>query len=173
MIPVYMVVKHDPDNGTWGDCFRAAVASVIERPSRDVPHFCEGGEYNPAAKAREWLRTQGLDYIEVNYGAVALEALLEFMASCNPGSYYILTGKSAAGVDHSVVALNGAIVHDPAGRDLSTALVGPGEDDVYSIGFIAAGIGVYRSPAASATLDRMPTIPASPEMDEFLERLDC
>jgi len=38
--PVKQTIIHNPDNGMYGDCFRACVASLLEKPIEKVPHFC-------------------------------------------------------------------------------------------------------------------------------------
>jgi hypothetical protein len=42
MMPVEMIVDHCPEEGRYGDCFRACVASLMELPAEAVPHFCDG-----------------------------------------------------------------------------------------------------------------------------------
>ncbi len=41
MIPLMQRNHHDPANGIYGDCHRAAIASLLELPMDDVPHFCD------------------------------------------------------------------------------------------------------------------------------------
>ena len=34
------LIKHDPDNGQWGDCFRTCIACIFNVHNvTDVPHF--------------------------------------------------------------------------------------------------------------------------------------
>lgn len=43
MTPVDMSELHDADTGAIGDCLRATVATLLDLPSDDVPHFVRLG----------------------------------------------------------------------------------------------------------------------------------
>lgn len=62
MTPVKQRYKHDPENGVWGDCHRAAVASVLDLALDDVPHFADGGAGGEEfeRRVREYLLSRGL-----------------------------------------------------------------------------------------------------------------
>lgn len=105
MTPADQEFMHDPANGVEGDCFRAVLASILDRPIADVPHF--------AAKTRlasdfwehvyEWLEGQGYQYWPGrNPPSSALE-------------YHALSGPSprTKGGFHATVGLAGKVVHDP------------------------------------------------------------
>lgn len=105
---------HRPEEGSIGDCFRTAVASLLrERRPEDVPHFVEltmGATRNPGyaqlAIARCWLRhTYDLDMM-----AVALDAAIGY------GVPYILSVHSKSGPwKHVVIARGADVIHDPSG----------------------------------------------------------
>lgn len=39
MTPVTQEFRHDPKNFIWGDCHRAALATILDLPISKVPHF--------------------------------------------------------------------------------------------------------------------------------------
>lgn len=84
-----------------GNCFSAAVASILELPLTDVPFFMTGDDWYVGFQA--WLLARGL---VADYYPAYRE---------RPDGYAILSGLSPRyeGVYHSVVALDGVLVHDP------------------------------------------------------------
>ncbi len=105
MIPVDQEFTHNPSEGTEGDCFRAVLASILELPIADVPHFAAqttvAGEFWSAVY--DWLEAQGYQYWP---GRNPPEGALE---------YHALSGPSprTKGGFHATVGLNGQVVHDP------------------------------------------------------------
>jgi len=106
MIKIYQTINHDPPEQI-GNCFQAAMASLLEVPLEAVPHFAEkeGDFYNSVSM---WLSDRGLELFE--------------MASTHfsPSGYYLATGPSPRGNwSHTVVARQNespkrhTIVHDP------------------------------------------------------------
>lgn len=94
MIPV------DQTEFAPGNCFSACVASVLELPLEIMPHFM---------RAPEWLEALSVFCAEKNI-------ILDFgtdLTSAPRDKHYILNGRGPRGIGHSVVALNGQIVHDP------------------------------------------------------------
>lgn len=143
MKPVPMQVKHNPPH-SYGDCFRACLASVLERD--DVPHFMEdGGSDDWHADVEAWLNPRGYSFIDIPFAApegYKLETLLEVIGHANPGVYYLL-GAVSPGGRHCVVCLDKAIVHDPAGRPPGQQIVGP-DEGIYWVGFVGAVVGTTR-----------------------------
>jgi hypothetical protein len=88
-----------------GNCFSACVASLLELPIADVPYFMgdKGTEdwFGPFA---EWLKPHG--FYPVCFG-------LQEGNAWRPQGFHILSGKGPRGFDHSVVAREASIVHDP------------------------------------------------------------
>lgn len=106
------ITKHDPDNGVYGDCFRACVASLLEMELSDVPHFCSREDWVGAF--HDWLEASGLFAVEVS--------LKHEQSVCpSPKQHCIVSGMGPRGVMHSVVALFHGVggpdgfelVHDP------------------------------------------------------------
>src|SRR5688572_10391960 len=101
MIPIKQQNRHRPAEGVWGDCHRAALASILELPLEEVPHFAEGGpdgkEFN--RRIQEWLSGRGLIEISVPYKS-EFQDVLNAQKWINPGLYYLLGGVSRSGVNH-------------------------------------------------------------------------
>lgn len=137
MKPVHCIIKHDPENGTYGDCVRACVASVLELPAMEVPHFYEDncdGETG-YARIREWLAGRNLAPFFVYFnGSDPLETVLEHMTVANPEAHYILYGNSGEG-DHVVVCQGGKVVHDPAW--IADGIAGPNSNGFWVVMVIA------------------------------------
>jgi len=96
-----------PGKPDTGNCFQCALASILELPVEAVPHFYQE-EANPAKamdNIQTWLGRRGLILIEIQFGGENLQ-----MFPC----FHLLSGLSPRGdFFHTVVALNGEIVHDP------------------------------------------------------------
>lgn len=142
MIPRTGLMRHDPENGTIGDCYRAAIASMLDLKVRDVPHFL--AEAN--SEADFWERVDDFldDFdlvriaIEVN-GSMDLDALLRWIGELNPGICCIVAGGSLdPGVGHVVIACDGLIVHDPDPN--GGGLLGPLPSGVWLINFLGSSI---------------------------------
>lgn len=143
MIPVYQKIEHDPGNGAWGDCHRAALASVLELPLESVPHFNEGAPADWRVAERAWLAKRDL---EPMLFAVAgdLERALHQAAAIVPAGFYLLSGTSSVdGLNHTVVARGDRVVHDPDPDALKgkPALSGPIPELGQFVGCYLAPIG--------------------------------
>lgn len=127
MIPTRQRIKHDPENGKYGDCHRAVIASILEMPIDGVPHFAEDGTTRPDemyVRCEQWLHERGLATVDVVYpGEISLNEVLRAVAHGTrfTPQYYILGGTSRAGCGHSVVCFKNEILHDPSGN----GIVGP------------------------------------------------
>lgn len=69
MTPVDQLHLHsDEPDAEFGDCFRACVATLLDLPALEVPHFCRRPD--PAVqwlkRTQDWLARRGLLYVEVN-----------------------------------------------------------------------------------------------------------
>lgn len=92
-----------------GNCFQAALASIFELPLEEVPNFCcvaDPSDWYSAAN--EWLgKKYGLWLLLVGKWDGAAQPP-------TPRGYHLISGRSPRrGVRHSVVGLNGQMVHDP------------------------------------------------------------
>ena len=112
MTPVDMLELHDPDNGGVGDCLRAVVASLLDLPAEDVPHFVRLGI--EAGDDEEW--SPNWYYIMIDFLS---ERGYNVVTVGNPksGEYipeaHIACGPSPRGVNHVVVAEGDRVIHDP------------------------------------------------------------
>lgn len=115
MIPVLQDKFYEPGVPTEqqrGNCWTAAIASILELPLHEVPNFIEidveGGEDWYLHTIR-FLKEHGWSIIQTFD-----ENDEEFLPQ--PDEYYLQTGVSPRGdgtVYHVVVAQNGKMVHDP------------------------------------------------------------
>lgn len=134
MIPIDMTTKHEPPDSV-GDCFPCCIASILELPRAEVPHFYEGdGWVDESGKVgmkrlQEWLRPRGFHYVEF---MIRAEHLPEWVAYLD--GHYVFSGKSPRGHSHATVGLAGEMVHDP---HPSRAGIAPHDDGTYQIGVIA------------------------------------
>lgn len=128
MIPLKQRNRHRPDEGIYGDCHRAAIASILELPLDDVPHFlednCDSVEF--AKREREFLVSRGIVPISIAFDC-DLPSVFMTLRYLNPTIYYILGGESRTGVNHSVVCRGGEVVHDPSLNN--AGIVGPCKPD--------------------------------------------
>lgn len=103
---------HDPENGVWGDCFRACIASLMSMDAKDVPHFVHDGCTNEVSMQRlnEWLRPRGLFYLEVT--ELTPE---EFELRGIGDAYHVIIGPSPRFPElaHCIVGRRGKFWFDP------------------------------------------------------------
>lgn len=134
MKPKKQAFRHDPKRRIYGDCHRAALASIFELELDDVPHFADGwptgAEFTRRVEA--WLSHRNLGSANVPYNGDLREVLSSVKAGC-PATHYLLGGMSRTGVGHTVICKDDMIVHDPS-RD-NVGIVGPMEDGFYWVTF--------------------------------------
>lgn len=134
MIPVHCRVKHDPAAGTYGDCIRACVASILEMVPEAVPHFTHDDPGAIVANRRiaEFLATLRLAPFWSHYdGSATLAEVIAYQAEQNPTATYMLFGGLEGGGDHVVICKDGAVDFNPAWY--SCNLVGPGAHGLWSV----------------------------------------
>ena len=96
--------------GQPGDCARAVVASLLDLPISEVPHFLAESDrtaFGFYTLIEEFLEKHGYD---VAWNATPLYHLKE-----GEDVYHWISGPSprGGGMHHAVVGLNGLIAHDP------------------------------------------------------------
>ncbi len=112
MTPVNQLVLHDPANGQYGDCMRACVASLLNLPAKEVPHFYANGDDTEFAKELNiFLRQQGLVELNLKYRKDFFKP--EYVFRGQKDIYHIIVGKTSGGLWHAVVGRDGQLVHDP------------------------------------------------------------
>lgn len=110
MKPVMQTLFFDPDQQHQrGNCQQAIVASLLELPLEDVPHFVQQdvdhdgiGDWHWWTAQWKWLRLQGWSI----HAAV--------ITGC-PGEYLMVSGPSPRGknIFHAVIYRDGELAHDP------------------------------------------------------------
>lgn len=120
MTPQKQLIQGDPQRRAVGDCFRACLASILDTPILEVPHFFEGlapGEEVPSdreAALHGWLAERGLTLILLPVWAEETDTVLDLIGDAHPHLHYLLSGLTIKGVSHCVVAKGREVVHDPA-----------------------------------------------------------
>lgn len=111
MTPTTQEYLHDPSQGQTGDCVRACLATLLDLPLGEVPHFAQlhpdTRKFDRAINA--WLGHRGLAHLEANP--------FDFDWTMRDGTdvYHLIYGPSprGQGVLHAVVGRNGRIEFDP------------------------------------------------------------
>lgn len=130
---------HQPKEGIIGDCWRTAIACLMDKLPEEVPHFLEPYWREPDATnalrdIREWLATYGLGYVEVPFGACELDHMLHCMNLWGDSAPMLLSGTSKNGTNHIVIVKDGKIIWDPARDD--SGIVGPTDTGYWFVGLI-------------------------------------
>lgn len=115
--------KHNPPE-IHGDCLRTVWACILDMRPEEIPNFGELS-HDPELRFKEetkWLAARGLREVRFAF-ASPLEHVFEVMKNCNPDMVYMLSGTSANGCNHVVLAMNDQIVWDPA-QD-NSGIIGP------------------------------------------------
>lgn len=113
MTPVKQEFIHDPSNGVYGDCQRAVIASLLDLPLKDVPHFMEITNDDPVGYwelLQSFLRERGYAYL-----AIPAKSGAAFYGASDEAIFHEISGPSPRGngVFHAVVGCDGRIVFDP------------------------------------------------------------
>lgn len=89
-----------------GDCFRAALASLLDLPLASVPNFVEAAYWWQELEA--WLGARGYDPMRLPWPPPT-------GVTWQPGGYYLASGESPRdhALRHAVVYLDGRLAHDP------------------------------------------------------------
>lgn len=110
MTPVYQEHPyHAPARGIFGDCYRAALASLLDMPLADVPHFLRYPEDQRRDAYREFLRPLGLIPVVIP-GEIFRSVIVGTGIDC---LHLILGAAKDDGCPHTCVGRNCVIVHDP------------------------------------------------------------
>jgi len=127
------LLRHDPDNGIYGDCWRATVASLLRLPIEEVPHVCDGPDDGKASdRMRAFLYTRNCALIQIPFnGDMSLEQVLEYVGSLpvSGGLHWCLMGTSRTGCNHVVICKGNEIVHDPS--ITQSGIIGPANDGLW------------------------------------------
>lgn len=134
MKKIYSTVEHNPPH-SYGDCFRACLASVLET---QVPHVlhdnCDASRQRK--RIDQWLKPRGLAFLEFPLAVETPRQALKVAGSLTQwtGVHYMLSGVTRRGGGHYVVCRKNKIVHNPTP---GIEIVGPFDNDVFWLGIIA------------------------------------
>lgn len=132
MTPHKQLNPHSPAHGVWGDCYRTAIACILDVEPATVPHVMDGGTVTgdeADALMRRHLARLGYSLFAVPYHGLTLEELLAEQKRTNPDMHYMLGGISRTGCGHWVICKDGEIVHDPSRAE--AGIIGPHEGGYY------------------------------------------
>lgn len=131
--------KHAPENGIFGDCYRTAIACIIDKHPRDVPHFydLDNGRIQ-SEKMVEYLRDSGIRMIHTAYKVESIKDVLKVGKANFGGLHYVLSGMGDRDVNHCVVCVDDKLLHDPHNSD--SFLNGPCEDGLWHVEIIVRPI---------------------------------
>lgn len=134
MRKTYSTVNHEPPH-TYGDCFRACVASLLET---DVPHVLHDNCSADRQRQRidVWLKPRGLAFLEFPIGAADLKAALKYGDTLTQwsGIHYMLSGLTHRDTGHYIVCRGGQVAHNPTP---GIKIVKPFNEGVFWMGIIA------------------------------------
>lgn len=111
MTPTKQTIRHNPAIGDYGDCMRACIACLLDKPIEEVPHFA----YDGTGAAWERLETY---WNKQGYATASMcltedvPFIMEMMQHLNPNIYYLL-GCASPIADHLVVCRGDQVVCDP------------------------------------------------------------
>lgn len=135
------LIKHDPENGQYGDCYRTVIACLLDLEPEQVPHICENGSIDTDGELKnemnQWLADNyGLSHIEFPIKGENLQQVLDWTAAYMNSCRYTLLGKSAIGVNHIVIANGSRIEHCTSGNGIVGPIEGDDGEAYYWIGFL-------------------------------------
>ncbi|ARV77204.1 hypothetical protein FDI21_gp033 [Pseudomonas phage Noxifer] len=92
-------VMHEPEQGRYGNCMQACVASLLNLPLADVPHFHEDGCDVETfwERVEDWLADR---HYLLRYGHPEK-------------TLCIASGKTVRGTNHCVIMRDAELIHDP------------------------------------------------------------
>lgn len=119
MIPLLQSKSHNPPVQN-GNCFRTAIACILELDPESIPHF-EDMQDEWWQSIQDWAKSQGLEVVPTVFfdqeGGERIRISLDQLQEAKdriPKGWAVLSGKSPRyKSDHCVVAFDGEIVHDP------------------------------------------------------------
>ena len=123
------LIKHNSTQGQFGDCYRTALACILDMEPEEVPDYSNNESF--AELTNEWLLEKGLKRFSIAYSGENYRDLICDMSINNSGIYYLLFAQSPSKTNHCYVCLNDDIIHDPSGRDETP--IGPCDDGYFWI----------------------------------------
>jgi len=135
MIAQKQLFRHEPDKGIYGDCWRTAIACLLDLPPEDLPHVHGGITTDAEHPVNDWLAERGLVLLATAFhGEDPMQTILDAVSACNKGVRFLFSGTSRTGCNHVVIAQDGKIIHDPSLTD--AGIIGPCDDGYWWVNFI-------------------------------------
>lgn len=103
------IIFHNSEEGVYGNCLAACVASLLELPIEDVPNFCAFEQW--VHEYVSFLNEHGFDLIANHYFPDG-----PFPRDLGAGvdGLFIAAGPSPRGLNHAVIIdTRGNLIHDP------------------------------------------------------------
>ena len=145
MTPHTQAFLHDPAADTRGDCYRTAIACLLDVPRDDVPHVLEHDTPAVQRASGAYLRRFGLAMLEMPLKGADAADIVAFMAATNPDvRSFLLSGTTPRGWDHTVVA-HAEGLWDP--HPSRAGLTGPCDDGFWWVGVLAKASAADTAPA--------------------------
>lgn len=115
MTPAFQLnLAHRPEEGKWGDCLRACIASLFDMKPEQVPHFAHDATAEEGTeRLRIWLAARGIVPMLVQISAEDYERTCGELRDSGVDAFHLLAGVGIGGLRHIVVAKHGRCVHDP------------------------------------------------------------
>lgn len=140
------LIENYPGDGQFGDCYRTAIACVLEMPPEEVPHFYNGDHSTLDLdecwiEITGWLNEMGYNIIPVTYdGEYSLDQILSHGARTANGMHWFLSGSSGSS-GHVVVCKDNEIIHDPSKKSRSSGgLIGPCNNGFWEVEILVKNI---------------------------------
>lgn len=150
---IKQMFQHAPEEGIYGDCFRTAVACVVECDPADLPHehrAMSGDDQGAAIDA--WLQARGVIRIGIPFVAEDVAEALRTCAAWSKGLPYLFVGRSRNDANHVVIGLGDAIAHDPSQND--SGIVGPTDLGFYFCEWLVRSAEGIARPGPASGLTR-------------------
>ena len=129
---------HNPEAGQYGNCLQACYAALLNLPIERIPDFDNPEKYDDRARAVERDRF----FASLNMGIVtmgvsgdsfgSLQYVPIYFSNLCGDLPYILTGKTASNVNHSIIMQSDRIVMNPS----SSRISGPATDGFYWVEWV-------------------------------------
>lgn len=145
MTPHKQLIRHAPEDGRYGDCYRTVLACLLNLHPSEVPHFYDRLVDQPEPvevreRIHDWLAARGLARFRAAYNAHGPDDdgtwLMRHLHEYCQGVPLIFLGRSRTGCNHAVIAHGGRIAHDPGLDD--PGIVGPCDDGLFHVEVLAA-----------------------------------
>lgn len=141
MIRQHQLFRHDPENGTYGDCHRTAIACLLDLQPQDVPHFYQlkvdalnrGEDFSWRGEVERFLNSKGYTGVDITYTS-SLNELFDYMSLVNPRTLYLLGGTSMRGTNHTVICRGGGFEWDP--HPDSDFVIAPLDNGLFEVTFL-------------------------------------